>query len=906
MTKFTDKSDNLDAAVAAIRADAPGEDAIASAAARVHAALAAGQQSSGTAEGDATPAAPAGERWDSIDDYIAAIPAYLAGTLSPAQATLFEEESRQSIPLRRALNAARQHNTGDSLDNSTLRKARRGVYYRWLAAAASVAAVALVVMQALPELPSLNQAQLARIDEIDGRLYQVIDGQLEPLVAGSWIDGRQRIRSASGSRAMLTLDDGSEIELDERSELSFMRRSSGNRIDVSRGRILVHASPQGSGTLDVYTDEFEVSVTGTIFEVAHGTKGSRVAVVEGSVNVNLAGRTTALEPGDAFGSRSEYLALSVADEIAWSKDADAYIALLQEFAALQQDIQEVIDSPTRYSTRLLDLAPANTAVYIAVPNAPEKVADIYELIRSRMQDSNTLSEIWGEFEDNVELAHVEAVMAWMREIGLALGDETVFILNQTGNGTGIEALPLVLSEVDAEAFAANFDAQVEIFRDALAAAGTDEDLPMSLIYSPAEAAAGQLNVLLYNDLLVATTDPALIAEMYTVLENGGSSFVDTALYAQLQATYNQGTEILGAVDFNVIIPVEDRPDLTEAGMHNLQHLIAQYQQQDKSSVVTADLFFDGDRSGAMSFLSTPAAMGSLEFFSAGTTVVAAALFEQPRTLLDSFGPIELDEDAAEFQAELDLFYQVIDVLGGELAFGLDGPALPTPSWKVVLEAYDSRLMQESIERTAARANQRLAEEGVTGSISITPADVEGYSGYQVTFAIDTSTLAPDADVPFDTITFNYAYVDGYLVAGPNTAILDRAIAYYQSGSNVQHSRDYRELMLRDGYLDVSAVYFSRLGRLMTEIMQNLPSTLTAEQEQAINELDASAGASMTSILALPNKVHVAHTGSLQWPLQLASQMAVLVPMLEDMAATVNSDENVSVDDVTVDAVDSVN
>ena len=74
--------------------------------------------------------------------------------------------------------------------------------------------------------------------------------------------------------------------------------------------------------------------------MAHGAKGSRVAVVEGSVDVLLQGAKTSLAPGDVMGSRSQYLAQNVADEIAWSDNADDYIAIALERES--PDIQGII------------------------------------------------------------------------------------------------------------------------------------------------------------------------------------------------------------------------------------------------------------------------------------------------------------------------------------------------------------------------------------------------------------------------------------------------------------------------------------------------------------------------------------------------------------------------------------
>ncbi|MDP6652275.1 MAG: FecR family protein, partial [Gammaproteobacteria bacterium] len=838
-------TDTIDTAIDSIKADVPSATEIASASERARAAIDAQRGPQGVvAEGPE--ALSASKSWDSIEDYIAAIPAYLAKKLTPAQTLLFEEETRQSIPLRRALDEAR----GQEPDQSEFLAASGKSYRtRWLAAAATVAAVAIALFVAMPQLPSFDQSQLAQVEEIDGQLYQLVDSRLEALTPGTWINGRQRIRSAGGSSAIITLDDGSHIEVYERSELSVTRRGVGNRVDVSRGRILVVASPQGSGTLDVFTNEFTVSVTGTIFEIAHGAKGSRVVVIEGSVDVLLQGDTTSLEPGEVMDSRIERAALTVAEEIAWSQNADQYIAMLQEVVALQQNLQAVMDIPTRYSTRLLDLAPEDTAMYIAVPNAPEKIVDVYDVISARMESSETLSEYWAEFEANSEAGYLDLVMSWLREIGYALGDESVFAITMpddiSNEGEAVGA-PVILSEVDADAFRASFDTQVQQLRDVLEAEGLDtEEIEIAIIDDPADAREGELSIILWEDILVASISAAALQDMQTNLENGSSAFVDTELHGLLQYSYDQGTEILGAVHLSQLftpleVDAQEAEQLERMGISNLEYLIAQHQQQDGITTMSADVFFDGERQGIMTLLANPGPMGSLEFFSTDTTIVAAALLREPSSILEEFGPLELPDDF-EAQAELELFYNVMGILGGEVAFGLDGPALPTPAWKVVIEAYDESVLQESIEWSVARFNEYAAtEEGFEATIELTPANVGEATGYELSLSVE---LSADSELELDLspASFNYAYVDGYLIAAPDRGLIDRAIGFYTSGSGLQTDSEFHELLARDGYLDFSAVSFSRLGELVGDVIGNLPSNLTAEQQAAIDALDVDVG-----------------------------------------------------------------
>ncbi|MFK7865438.1 MAG: FecR family protein [Pseudohongiellaceae bacterium] len=881
MKDDTVKNETLDEAIAAIKADTLSAAERGDARARVEAALAShrGPQEI-VSNSPNTLDSSAAENWDSIEDYISAIPAYLANQLSPKQALLFEEERRQSLPLRRALREARGADR-EALAGLGVRKPNK---LRWFAAAATVAAVAIALFITLPDLPSFNQTQVAQVDEIDGELYQLVDGGLVALEPGTWINGLQRIRSGSGSSALITLDDGSQIEVDERSELSMTRRGSGNRIDVSRGRILVAASPQGSGTLDVFTDEFMVSVTGTIFEVAHGAKGSRVAVIEGSVNVLLQGNTSSIEPGQIMDSRRESLALSVADEIAWSKDADEYVAMMQEIADLQQDLREVLDTQPRYSTRLLDIVPADTAMYVAVPNAPEKAAEVYEVIRARMQGSELLGEMWNEFESGSEAQYLDEIMSWLGQIGATLGDETVFALAAVSEQT--DMVPLVLSEVDAESFRTAFDVQVQRLQDVLAAENVDTDFEIRIIENPADAAPNELSILLVDDLLVATIGEEMMQDMFATLQSGNSAFVDTPLHEILQASYQQGTELVGAVDIPQLFSAPETAaeiaqaseELAQAGLHNAKYLIAQHQEQNGSTTLTADIFFEGEREGAMAWLANPGPMGSLEFFSTDTTFAAAMLIKEPEAILNDLGPIELPDDF-DAHAELELFYNVIGILGGEMALGLDGPALPTPAWKVVVEAYDQTILQESIEWSVARFNEYAIEQGIEASIELIAMSIDGYDSYWVLLDANIQP-SEDIDFTFESASFHYAYVDGYLVAAPNDGLVDRAISYYESGSGLQTDEEFRELLARDGYLDFSAILFNRFGELFDDIIQSLPADMTEDQQVAVAALDSETGASMTSLLALPDAIHFAHSGSAQLPTQLLSQLAVLRPLLE--------------------------
>ena len=92
-----------------------------------------------------------------------------------------------------------------------------------------------------------------------------------------------------------------------------------------------------------------VSVTGTIFSVNNGTKGSRVSVIEGEVNVNHAASDRVLRPGDQVTTNPAIAMIPVKDEVAWSRNADHYAAVLYGLASLKHELKNVQQPGVRNS-----------------------------------------------------------------------------------------------------------------------------------------------------------------------------------------------------------------------------------------------------------------------------------------------------------------------------------------------------------------------------------------------------------------------------------------------------------------------------------------------------------------------------------------------------------------------------
>jgi uncharacterized protein (TIGR03435 family) len=94
----------------------------------------------------------------------------------------------------------------------------------------------------------------------------------------------------------------------------------------------VTAAKQRSGHLYVQTKDLTVSVIGTVFLVNAEDAGSRVAVIQGEVQVRQGEMTKKLVPGEQVSTNPLMEAHPVIEQISWSRRAEEHLALLQQNA----------------------------------------------------------------------------------------------------------------------------------------------------------------------------------------------------------------------------------------------------------------------------------------------------------------------------------------------------------------------------------------------------------------------------------------------------------------------------------------------------------------------------------------------------------------------------------------------
>ena len=175
-----------------------------------------------------------------------------------------------------------------------------------------------------------------------------------------------------------------------------------------------------------------MSVVGTIFSVNHGAKGSRVSVIEGEVHVRQGAELAVLLPGQQLATGHRLAAVALADEISWSRDAARYRERLAALKSLGRELDlALVPESARTSTRLLDLVPAGTGVYVALPNLSQSLGTAWQLVQQRVAENPVLGEWWSEhFANPQDEAEISQAIAELERFGGELGAEIVVAIDR--------------------------------------------------------------------------------------------------------------------------------------------------------------------------------------------------------------------------------------------------------------------------------------------------------------------------------------------------------------------------------------------------------------------------------------------------------------------------------------------
>jgi FecR protein/Putative zinc-finger len=783
----------------------------------------------------------------SCADFQTLIPAYVGKNLPEGRRLLFEDHVHQCVACRHAIEHVRDRQLQPVWQPKMI--PHSFPVWRWALGLAAIGVVAAALALVNGLFPG-QHAIRGSVQNVDGSLYAVSDEQVRVIPAGYQIRNGDEIRTAKGSNAEVRLLDGSLVEMDERSDLSVSREWKGTTVHLDGGHIIVQAAKQRTGHLYVATDDCLVSVKGTIFSVNHGTKGSRVAVIEGVVRMSSGEQTTDLHAGDEETSSSSVSKVPIQNEIAWSRNSAKYLALLGDFAVLQKQFEAIPGPGLRYSSDLLPYVPDHTVVYAAIPNLAATLGEASQLFQERLQQSPALRSWWRE-QQHGNGPRLDDVLNQVKTFSSYLGDEIVFTVAK--DGTTYSA-PVVLARVRQPGLENFLKSEMKrLNKDRTQAA-------LQIVKNPSAvspSAGRPFMVYVSNDMLVATPDVAELQRAATRIQQSGvSHFAQTPLYQQVVRSYQQGAGWLFCADMEQIVAQNVHDGSSRqlpSGIEDVRYLMMERREVGGKTENRAALTFASERRGMASWLAAPASMGGLEFISPNASMVNSVVIKNPRNIMEELlqtvggGDSNFAQEIAKVEAKtgVSVLDDITAPLGGEVTVAFDGPVLPTPRWKVVFEVYDPATLQSTIAKLVDSFNRETTP--AAGSLQL----AKQQNGSQTYYTL-RNQKQPNFEI-------DYTYVDSYLIAGPDIATVSQAIRDRQAGYTLTHSPTFQALLPSDGYTNFSAIFYHNIGPVVGPLVEQIKAvgSLTAQQQKSIATLQANTAPGLIYVYGEPERIVVA-------------------------------------------------
>jgi hypothetical protein len=195
---------------------------------------------------------------------------------------------------------------------------------------------------------------------------------------------------------------------------------------------------------------------------------------------------------------------------------------------------------------------------------------------------------------------------------------------------------------------------------------------------------------------------------------------------------------------------------------------------------------------------------------------------------------------------VDVKQDIAATLGGEMTIAVDGPLLPTPSWKIAVEVNNPARLEWSIEQMVKTAQQNAPD----GDVKLTNETTGGLTYYTL-----SSAKSP--------IAVHYVFTDGYLLMAANQNLLAMSMDGRRTGNTLTNSATFKAQLPQSGQMNFSAIAYYNASAAIAPMAEQLSATkfLTDDQKKALAVLTADSKPTLIYAYAEPDRIVAATRGS---------------------------------------------
>ncbi len=471
--------------------------------------------------------------------------------------------------------------------------------------------------------------------------------------------------------------------------------------------------------------------------------------------------------------------------------------------------------------------PAETQLYVSIPNLGDFVTQAKSIFDDQLKQSAVLQQWWNNSGKQDKTAELDALVNKLHDLSQYVGDEMVIVALKQQQGAGFAVVADVqrsgLSDLLKQEFASDAHGKLTV-------------LDENTLHAASGSTPGNGGYALVREKEVVFSNS--IETLKTIdaqLDSGASGFATSNFGQQITAAYSRGAGIILAANLEQMVGEMANHGgnhastlVQESGMGGVRYLIAEHREANGVTENHLNLQFAGNRQRVASWLGAPAAVGSLDFVSPNAALVFAGVTKEPSAIVDDMVAMMSAEKKGtdEFnkaQAELgiDIRNDLAGNLGGEFLFALDGPVLPTPAWKAVIEVRDSERFESTLERLVQAIDSHMQEKNAQG-VTIS----KNQTGAQTFYEVHNSATG--------AVVAEYTYASGYMVITQTRALLMEALQTRASGSTLGHASSFKALLPADQNENYSAVAYQNLGPVVTPLV----SQMNGETADALKKLAA--------------------------------------------------------------------